>query len=270
MASPSRKRAEPGASQIGRASAVAAGRLMPEVSPAGGAANVRSMTSSVRLRQAVLAAPRLAPIAERLTQELRLPEPFHDPGVKEFGLENAVFPVGDTFLEVVAPIAENTAAGRYLARHGEPEAAGYMAIFQFADLAAARKRVADLGVRIVWQADLDDIAGTHLHPADVPGAIVSLDWADPPESWHWAGPRWRGGAPDNREPGGIDGITVAVDEPGPVGERWLAILGGDPGVRFVPAAGVDGIVEVRLRRPGRAKTFEVGTVRFVVETVEEA
>ena len=112
------------------------------------------MTAPVRLRQAVLAAGRLAPVAERLQSELSLPEPFHDPGVKEFGLENAVFPVGDTFLEVVAPIAQNTAAGRYLQRHGDPEAAGYMAIFQFADLAAARQRVKDLGIRIVWQADL--------------------------------------------------------------------------------------------------------------------
>ena len=67
-----------------------------------------------------------------------------------------------------------------------------MAIFQFADRAGPRERAADLGIRIVWRADLDDIAGTHLHPADIGGAIVSLDWADPPESWRWAGPSWRG------------------------------------------------------------------------------
>jgi len=224
--------------------------------------------TTVRLRQAVLAAGQLAPVADRLQSELALPEPFHDPGVKEFGLENSVFPVGDTFLEVVAPIADDTAAGRYLGRHGHPEAAGYMAIFQFADLAAARRRAADLGVRIVWQADLGDIAGTHLHPADMPGAIVSLDWADPPESWHWAGPRWRGGAPADPEPGAVEEITVAVDEPDKVEEKWQAVLGvpvDQAGVRFVERGEVDGIVEVRLRRPGRAKVFDVGTVRFVVE-----
>jgi hypothetical protein len=226
------------------------------------------VVTPVRLRQAVLAAGRLAPVAERLQAELDLPEPFHDPGVGSFGLENSVFAVGDTFLEVVAPIAENTAAGRYLARHGDPEAAGYMAIFQFADLAAARKRVEDLGIRIVWQADLEDIAGTHLHPADMPGAIVSLDWADPPESWHWAGPRWRGGAPADAEPGAVEEITVAVDEPDKVEERWQAVLGvpvDEAGVRFVERGEVDGITEVRLRRPGRAKVFDVGTVRFVIE-----
>ena len=37
-----------------------------------------------------------------------------------------------------------------------------------------------MGVRVVWQLDLPDISGTHLHPADTRGAIVSLDRADPP------------------------------------------------------------------------------------------
>jgi hypothetical protein len=226
---------------------------------------------TVRLRQTVLAAPRLAPVAERLQAELALPDPFHDPGVAEFGLENAVFAVGDTFLEVVAPLPGtapgDTAAGRYLKRHGDPEAAGYMAIFQFTtadDLAAARRRVAGAGVRIVWQADLADIAGTHLHPADVPGAIVSLDWADPPESWHWAGPRWRGGAPADKEPGAIRQIMVAAEEGAP--EKWRAVLGDDPAeVRFTTPDHGDGIVEVSLGRDLPPKRFGVGTVRFVVD-----
>jgi hypothetical protein len=66
---------------------------------------------------------------------------------------------------------------------------GYMAIFQVRDLAAAHRRVAGPGVRVVWTADLPGIAATHLHPSDVPGAIVSLDWAAPEQSWRWAGPR---------------------------------------------------------------------------------
>jgi hypothetical protein len=222
------------------------------------------MTAPVRLRQAVLAAPSLA-AADRLQAELALPDPFHDPSVAEFGLENAVFAVGDTFLEVVVPTQDGTAAGRYLERRGKPEAAGYMAMFQVPDAAEARARVAELGVRVVWQGDLPEIAGTHLHPADMGGAIVSLDFADPPESWYWGGPRWRGGKPADAEAGGIEEVTVAVEEPDKVEQRWAAVLGGLPGVRFTTAAGVDGLTEVRMRRPGRPKVFEVGTVRFVVE-----
>ncbi len=55
----------------------------------------------VRLRQAVLVADELEPLAARLQAELALQEPFRDPGVAEFGLVNVVFALGDCFLEVV-------------------------------------------------------------------------------------------------------------------------------------------------------------------------
>ena len=101
---------------------------------------------------------------------------------------NAVFPVGDAFLEIVSPVQEGTTAGRLLDKHGGDY--GYMVIMQLSDLEAARARLDGLGVRVVWKADLRDAAGTHLHPKDVGGTILSLDWMDPPESWRWAGPDW--------------------------------------------------------------------------------
>ena len=158
----------------------------------------------------------------RLRDGLRLSEPFHDPDVDVFGLENAVFNIGDTFLEVVAPVREDTTAGRYLARRGGD--GGYMAIFQMPDLAAARRRVADLGIRVVWQADLDDMAATHLHPRDVPGAIVSLDWANPPDIWRWAGPAWTGQTPAHPA-GGITRLTVETPDPEGLARRWAEVLG---------------------------------------------
>ncbi len=142
-----------------------------------------------RLRQAVLVARDLAPVSDRLRSELGLGEPFADPGVGAFGLHNAVYAIGDTFLEVISPTQDGTTAGRYLDRHGD---GGYMVIFQLADLDAARERAAAMGMRVVWQLDLPDISGTHLHPADTRGAIVSLDRADPPGSWRWGGPDWTG------------------------------------------------------------------------------
>src|SRR5271167_4426755 len=114
--------------------------------------------SRVRLRQAVLVAAELAPVASALRAALELGEPFRDPGVGEFGLSNAVFAVGDCFLEVVAPTRVDTAAGRHLARVGS--GGGYMVIFDIEDLEGARERAAALGVRVVWQIDLPDISGT--------------------------------------------------------------------------------------------------------------
>jgi hypothetical protein len=234
----------------------------------------------VRLRQAVVVTRDLLGVAGRVQRELALPEPFVDPGVGEFGLENRVFEVGDDFVEVLTPTREGTAGGRYLERRGGD--AGYMAIFQIDDLAGARTRVADLGIRVVWQADLADISGTHLHPADVPGAIVSLDRPDPPSSWHWAGPRWRGGAPSDRRPGGLASLTIAAVDAPALARRWGEVLGvapdagaglrldgADQQLRFV-SLGTDrredeGIVAIGLRIGARAHAFDAGGVRFEVE-----
>lgn len=166
---------------------------------------------------------------------------------------------------------EGTTAGRYLDRRGGD--AGYMAMFQVDDLDGARARLDDLGVRVVWRVDLDDISGTHLHPRDVPGAIVSLDRPDPPESWHWAGPRWTGSAPADREPGGITALTVAGPDPVALAQRWAAVLGTQPEGTTVAldggrqhlsfVAGDDeGITDVAVSRQGATGTVEVGGVRF--------
>jgi hypothetical protein len=188
-----------------------------------------------RLRQVALVARDGDAVAGQLRHALGLGPPFHDPGVGQFGLTNAVFAMGDTFLEVVAPAQPDTTAGRYLERRGGD--GGYMAIFQVPDLVAARRRLAGLGVRVVWTADLPDIAATHLHPRDVPGAIVSLDWAAPPQSWHWAGPAWTGQAPGHG-PGGVTGLTIEVNDPPAAARRWAAVL-GLPGAEGGNAAVVD-------------------------------
>jgi hypothetical protein len=236
------------------------------------------MLAGPRLRQVALVVTDCQGMASQLQETFSWPEPFHDPGVGQFGLTNAVFPVGDTFVEVVAPVRPATTAGRYLERRGGDS--GYMAIFQVPDLARARRRVAEAGVRVVWTADLADIAGTHLHPKDVPGAIVSLDWADPAQSWRWAGPEWTGRAPSH-PPGGVRGLTVEVVDPARASARWAEILGltvtDDDGtatirledagqqLRFVPATSGhgEGISEVRLTTERPMPAVQIAGVRFI-------
>jgi hypothetical protein len=239
------------------------------------------MLAGPRLRQVALAAVDCDATASQLQETFGWPDPFHDPGVGRFGLTNAVFAAGDTFVEVVAPVEPGTTAGRYLERRGGDS--GYMAIFQMPDLEQARRRVADAGIRVVWTAELADIAGTHLHPKDVPGAIVSLDWADPPESWRWAGPQWTGRAPPHAS-GGVSGLTIEVTDPGGAAERWARVLGltvtdkdgtatielvqSGQDLRFVPAgsAGGEGITEVRLAAERPIPAVHIGGVRFVTTT----
>jgi hypothetical protein len=238
--------------------------------------------TGVRLRQAVLVAQELEPVAAALRTALGLGEPFRDPGVGEFGLANTVFAVGDCFLEVISPTRPDTAAGRYLTRRGGD--GGYMAIFDLEDLDGARSRALGLGVRVVWQLDLPDISGTHLHPADTRGAIVSLDQSRPYGSWRWGGPQWTAQI-GPRTPGRLAGITVAVGDPQMVAARWGQVLGvpvedgearaGGAGLRldggevcFVQAASerAEGIVEITLeleqQLPGGADTIELGGVQL--------
>ena len=226
-----------------------------------------SAEAGVRLRQAVLVARDLQPVSEQLRAELELGEPFADPGVGAFGLHNAVYAIGDTFLEVISPNQPDTTAGRYLDKRGD---GGYMVIFQFADLDAARERAAALGMRTVWQLDLDDISGTHLHPGDTRGAIVSLDRADPPGSWRWGGPDWTGRTGAGA-PGRVVGLTVEVNDAAAVAARWGELLGTGPADDRLELDGgyvafeegeADRIVEIDLEVPGRQETIEIGGVRF--------
>ena len=69
----------------------------------------------MRLRQVAWVANDLAESTAQVRDHLHLDVCYSDPGVGVFGLENVLFPVGDQFLEIVSPVADNTTAGRLLA-----------------------------------------------------------------------------------------------------------------------------------------------------------
>jgi glyoxalase-like protein len=218
-----------------------------------------------RLRQAVLAARELEPVAQRLQAELELGEPFSDPGVAHFGLQNAVFALGDTFLEVVSPVRPDTAAGRLLDRRGGD--CGYMLMFQIEDLDDARQRARAAGVREVFEVALEDIAEVHLHPADMRGAIVSLSSTQPPDAWRWGGPDWERRTASGR----VAGAKLAVADPAAVVDRWGEILGVAPmraGVHFTHQDIEGGLIEITIATStGPRDPFELGGVRFAFESI---
>jgi catechol 2,3-dioxygenase-like lactoylglutathione lyase family enzyme len=175
----------------------------------------------MRLRQVALAARDLDRTTADLCAVFGIEVAFRDPGVATFGLRNAVMPVGETFLEVVSPAEAQTAAGRFLDRRGGD--GGYMVIFQCDDLERERQRLTQLGVRVVWNADLPDARTIHLHPRDVGGAIVSFDTMTPPDSWRWAGPRWRE-CVRTEVTLAITGVELQADDPTALAHRWSAVL----------------------------------------------
>jgi hypothetical protein len=175
----------------------------------------------MRIRQIVFAASDLQAGAARLGSLLGMATPYRDPGVAEFGLDNAVFAFGDQFVEIVAPTRSGTAAGRLIERRGD---SGYMLILQTDDFDRELARFERLGVRRVWAKDLSDIRATHLHPKDIGGAIVSIDQPMPASSWRWGGPGWTvqdGRAGQQR----VVGVTLGAEEPAAMARRWANVLG---------------------------------------------
>jgi catechol 2,3-dioxygenase-like lactoylglutathione lyase family enzyme len=176
----------------------------------------------MRLRQIALVARDLAAARAEITGVLGVDYAYDDPGVGKFGLCNAVFPVGTTFLEVVSPQTPGTTAERLLEKRGGD--GGYMVILQVDDLAAARARVHDAGARVVDQIDRDGAAFTHVHPKDIGGAILSIDRMIPKERWEWGGPRWTDHVRTDISVA-IVGAELQAEDPGRMAKRWSAVLG---------------------------------------------
>jgi hypothetical protein len=176
---------------------------------------------TLAIRQIVFAARDLEKTVSEFSRALGIRVAYRDPQVAEFGLKNALLPIGDQFLEVVSPVASDTAAGRHLDRHGD---SAYMLILQTDDLDGDRIRLDRLGVRVIWQASYPDIRAVHLHPKDVGAAIVSLDQPSPPESWRWAGQDWRNfvSKAGARQ---VLGATIGARDPAAMARRWSEVLG---------------------------------------------
>ena len=211
----------------------------------------------IRLRQVALVAADLDAVVAELCETFALSVCFIDPGVGAFGLRNALMTIGDQFLEVVSPIADETTAGRLLDKRAGD--GGYMAIYEVDDLDHRVEQLAAHDVRIVWSGDFAEIRGRHLHPRDVGGALVSIDEPVPNGSWLWGGPGWVAHQ-DTTVVSGIAGVTVGAVDPVAMRSRWRQ-LGLDVGVRFVAATsrgeGIDG---VDLLATDRSRAGEVHTI----------
>jgi len=185
----------------------------------------------IHLRQIALVASRLAPAVDDLRAIFGIEVCHVDPGLAIWGLENTLLPVGHNFIEVVAPVKEGTAAGRYIERRGGD--GGYMVICQ-ADSrdtqAACRKRAAALNVRVACESDeqLDGFHLMQLHPRDLEAAFFEIDWdADEDVSGRWepaGGTDWIPHVRTGRVQD-IAGVELQCDDPPELAAKWAEIAG---------------------------------------------
>ena len=219
----------------------------------------------IRLRQVALVARDLDPVVDELCTKLGLKVCYRDPGVEFFGLHNALMMIGDQFLEVVAPTQDGTTAGRLLDKRGGD--GGYMAIYEVDDLDDREAALERENIRIVWRGDMPEIRGRHLHPADVGGAITSIDQPVPNGAWKWGGPDWVAHQ-ETSVVTAIAGVVIGAKDPAAMRRRWQA-AGLEHAVTFQPA-GVrgEGLDELELvatdrRRAGDELRICGITIRLV-------
>jgi hypothetical protein len=243
---------------------------------------------NLRMRQICLVARELAPVVEVFRDVFGLDVCRRDPGVGKYGLENALFAVGNGFLEVVAPIEGGTTAGRYLERRRGD--GGYMVITQCADLAQRRARCEAGGVRVANEIRYADYQELQLHPRDVGAAMLSFSRQEGGEAadgpWHPAASQ----GTSARGPvviGAMRGAELQSEDPERLARRWGEVMElpvsrdersrplltlDDARLRFVPAtdgrgeglAGLDLVCADKARvlasARGRGLVAEGGTV----------
>ncbi|XOV89727.1 MAG: hypothetical protein ACFHX7_07540 [Pseudomonadota bacterium] len=184
---------------------------------------------TIQLRQICLVASKLAPVIEDLTHVLGINTCFVDPGVGHFGLENTLMPVGQNFLEVVAPIKDNTAAGRYLERRNGD--GGYMVICQADSKAtqqAVRQRALDNNIRIAHESDRKTWNICQLHPRDMVAAFLEIDWDEEDDFYgNWMPAGGTGWEDQVKQDVTIDylGVELQAEDPLTLARIWSGVTG---------------------------------------------
>ena len=175
-------------------------------------------TAGMRLRQIALVAGELRPVEQQIIKEFGLELCFRDPGIAGFGLRHALFPIGDRLLEVVVPETGRHHGGA-LSSVGVAATAATWCCCRPTMSTVSRpvSRLPACGSSSWPRAS--QIKGLHIHPKDVGGAILSIDQADPPESWEWGGFDWE----YHSRPDVITDMVAAeiqATDPDAMAERW--------------------------------------------------
>jgi catechol 2,3-dioxygenase-like lactoylglutathione lyase family enzyme len=202
---------------------------------------------NLRMRQICLVARELEPVVQTFRDVFGLEVCHRDPGVGKYGLENALFPVGNGFLEVVAPVRDGTTAGRYLERRRGD--GGYMVITQCADLAKRRARCEAAGVRVANEIRHADYQELQLHPRDVGAAMLSFSRQEGGEAadgpWHPAASRSTAKLSDVPVRSMVS-AELQGDDPERLARRWSEVM-ELPLTRDDPSCPVITLDDARLR-----------------------
>lgn len=101
-------------------------------------------------------------------------EPIHRETVESQGVEEAMMPVGGSFVQLLRPLGPDTPVGRFLARSGEGL---HHVAYAVADIEAALDHLRSEGARLI---DTEPRLGgggkriAFVHPGDLAGTLIEL------------------------------------------------------------------------------------------------
>src|ERR1700694_2224015 len=184
------------------------------------------MAGYLRLRQICLVAPHLEPVVGDIAAIMGLKVCYRDGNVAKYGLENRLLPVDTILLEVVAPVREGTAAGRFLDKTGGR--GGYMAIFCCDDPVTRGRHANEIGVRTANVIAHAPYHGVQLHPRDCRAAFIEFNHTSGSDDvlgpYPPAGPDWQKSIrKDWRQ--ALIGVEMQSPEPQALAEHWGRIIG---------------------------------------------
>jgi methylmalonyl-CoA/ethylmalonyl-CoA epimerase len=101
-------------------------------------------------------------------------EPLYRETVPSQGVEEAMIPVGGSFIQLLQPLGSDTPVGRFLDRNGEGL---HHVAFAVASIDLALEHLATQGARLVDPSARPGGRGTRIafvHPGDLAGTLIEL------------------------------------------------------------------------------------------------
>jgi methylmalonyl-CoA/ethylmalonyl-CoA epimerase len=101
-------------------------------------------------------------------------EPSHRERVEDQGVDEVLFPVGASFIQLIGALGPETPVGTFLAKRGPGV---HHVAYRVDDVAAALARLRDEGVRLVDETPRPGSRGTTIafvHPKGMEGVLVEL------------------------------------------------------------------------------------------------
>ena len=101
-------------------------------------------------------------------------EPLSREVVESQGVEEAMIPVGGSFVQLLQPLSSDSPVGRFLERRGEGL---HHVAFAVADIDAALEHLKAQGARLVDEIPRSGGRGARIafvHPADLTGTLIEL------------------------------------------------------------------------------------------------